>query len=274
MSVNTASAIQSRRVQATASWGATAPAAGLVARLPLDVKRFLTPGVLIPAALALAGITLIVIGQVLNNAPPQSNLPDLTVPPPTVEPTPSETATPGATESPDATATAAPTPLPEDVVAVQVQIANLGINVPVRTWSPPPEQSNEAPFPPDDAVFIFTDATQPGRGSNTFIFGHALEHLFKPLWNARIGDEVLVGMSNEQVLRYRVTEVRPNVPGCPSPDDEPHPYPPLALVRGGDGCAESGFWLGGAPEERVTLQTSQGFNPNWGELIVIAEPVD
>ena len=106
------------------------------------------------------------------------------------------------------------------------------------------------------------------------MFGHALEHLFKPLWNTRIGDEVLVRMSNDQVLRYRVTEVRPNVPGCPHPSDEPHPYPPLALQRAGDACAESSFWLEDAPEERLTLQTSQGFNPHWGELVVIAKPVE
>ncbi len=240
-----------------------------LARASVTARRFITPGFLIPAGLALAGIALIVAGQLLTEGPPASVLPTLTPPPRTATPppSPSATTTPTATPSPSRS----PTPLPDDVVAEQVQIAAVGINVPVRTWSPPPEQSNEPPYPPTDAAFIFTDATQPGRNSNTFIFAHALEHLFKPLWNVRIGDEVLVGMSNGEVLVYRVTEVRPNVP-CPQANQEPHPYPPLALQRAGDECDHS--WLGDAPEERLTLKTSQGYNSNWGELIIIAKPVE
>lgn len=230
----------------------------------LDLKKFLTPGVLIPAALALAGITLIVIGQMLSSRPPESGLPDITPPPPTSAP---PTASPDATVSPDATATpAAPSPYPDDVVAEQLQIEAVGINVGVL-------QSQDAEtddFPPADSAFILSGGAQPGRNTNSFVFAHALENLFKPLWNVRIGDEVLVQMSNGDVLTYRITEVRPNTP-CPDPGAEAHPYPPLALQRAGEDCDVS--WLNDAPEERLTLQTSQGFNRNWGELIVIAEPV-
>ena len=211
---------------------------------------------------------MIVLGTVLNDDAPRSTLPPIAQPTATMAPPPTDT--PEATASPDATAAtatpAAPTPYPDDVVAEQLQIEAVGINVGVL-------QSQDAAtddFPPADSAFILSGGAQPGRNTNSFIFAHALEHLFKPLWNVRIGDEVLVQMSNGDVLTYRITEVRPTTP-CPDPDAEAHPYPPLALQRAGEDCDVS--WLDDAPTEQLTLQTSQGFNRNWGELIVIAEPV-
>ena len=76
----------------------------------------------------------------------------------------------------------------------------------------------------------------------------------------------------------RVTEVRPNVP-CPDPDattNNPEDFgvtPPLALQIHDD-CSEGAFWTQPTDYERLTLQTSQGYNRNWGELVVIADPVD
>jgi hypothetical protein len=32
-------------------------------------------------------------------------------------------------------------------------------------------------------------------------------------------------------------------------------------------------WTQPTDHERLTLQTSQGYNRNWGELIVVAEPL-
>ena len=71
-----------------------------------------------------------------------------------------------------------------------------------------------------------------------------------------------------------VTEVRPNV-ACPDPGADPAlnpPNPPLALQIH-DNCDEGGFWTQPTDHERLTLQTSQGYNRNWGELVVIAKPV-
>jgi hypothetical protein len=78
-------------------------------------------------------------------------------------------------------------------------------------------------------------------------------------------------MSDDSVLAYVVTEVRPNVP-CPDPAAEPMPNPPLALQIH-DTCAEGQRWLQPTDRERLTLQTSQGYNRNWGELIVIGKPI-
>ena len=75
-------------------------------------------------------------------------------------------------------------------------------------------------------------------------------------------------------LAYVVTEVRPNV-ACPDPGADPAlnpPNPPLALQIH-DNCDEGGFWTQPTDHERLTLQTSQGYNRNWGELVVIAKPV-
>ncbi|MDQ3881152.1 MAG: sortase [Chloroflexota bacterium] len=237
------------------------------------MTRLITPGVLVPVGLAAAGVVMIVVGQRLGEPAPTSSLPPIVIP--TETPvgvlSPSAAATgsrPAPTGAPAVTPEPTLTPLPDDVVAVQLQVNTQPepINVAVKQ-SDSPETDD---FPPDDAAFILSGGSQPGRNTNSFIFAHALDHLFKRLWNARVGDQVLVRMSNDQVLEYRITEVRPNVP-CPDPNAEPHPYPPLALQRGGDDCDTS--WLDPTPTEQLTLQTSQGYNRNWGELVIIAKPV-
>lgn len=152
------------------------------------------------------------------------------------------------------------------MVAVQLEVPSVGINVAVR-------QSTSADtdgFPPSDAAYILRSSSQPGRGTSTYVFAHALNTLFKPLWNVQLGADVLVRLSDDSVLSYTVTEVRPNVP-CPDPNADPMPDPPLAL-RVHDDCTEGRRWLERTEHERLTLQTSQGFNRNWGELVVIAEP--
>jgi hypothetical protein len=238
------------------------------------VKRL--SGWLLPLLLALAGGGLIIAGQLdLDTAPPPS-LPDI----PDATPTPTEVALASPTGAPSIsaspTATPSPTPLPDDVVAVQLEIEAVGINVRVLAATDPATCA----FPPSEAAYILCDGAQPGRNSNSYIFAHAINTLFKPLWNVRIGDEVQVLMSDGSVLNYRVTEVRPNV-ACPDDDpDNPELNPeslgvtlPLALQYAGDDCDEGVAWTRPVDHERLTLQTSQGFNRNWGELVVIAEPI-
>ncbi|HEX9635750.1 MAG TPA: sortase [Candidatus Limnocylindria bacterium] len=223
---------------------------------------------LLPLILAVAGVALIVVGS-LDLDPPGSSLPPIPDP---SSPVALATPSPEPSASPDATATAepttTPTPIPPDWVAVQLQIESVGVNVLVK-------QSGSGgidDFPPDDAAYILRNSSQPGRGTNSYIFAHALLSLFKPLWNVQVGDDVKVLMSDGAVLRYVVTEVRPNVP-CPDDREAPHPNPPLVLKYAGPGCEEGAAWTQPADHERLTLQTSQGFNRNYGELIVIAKPV-
>jgi hypothetical protein len=111
------------------------------------------------------------------------------------------------------------------------------------------------------------------------MFGHAHLDLFKPLWNVQLGARIKVLMSDGAVLRYVVTEVHPNVP-CPDDDADPALNPdtlgitlPLALRLGPHDCSQGVIWTQPTDHERLTLQTSQGYNRNYGELVVVADPV-
>jgi hypothetical protein len=229
----------------------------------------------LPIILAVAGVMLIIVGSLDNAVEPAASLPPIARP--TASPTPEPTEAPTATGVPSHTPAASaepteeptPTPLPDSVTAVQMEIPSVGINVVVRHST----SAETDGFPPSDAAYILRASSQPGRNTNSYVFAHALNSLFKPLWNAQLGAEVLVRMSDESVLRYVITEVRPNV-ACPDPDADPAlnpPDPPLALQIH-DTCDEGGYWLLPTDHERLTLQTSQGYNRNWGELVIVAEP--
>jgi sortase family protein len=231
----------------------------------------------LPIILGVAGVALIIVGTLDLDAGSSSSIPPFpsSTPTPVAEATP----TPGSSVSASPSASVVPTeqptpsPLPSNVVAVQLAVPSVGINVAVR-------QSTSAEtdgFPPNDAAYILQSGHQPGRNTNSYIFGHALNSLFKPLWNVQLGAEVLVRMSDDSILRYVVTEVRPNV-ACPDPNADPalNPEafgiePPLALQIHDD-CEQGGFWTVPTDYERLTLQTSQGYNRNWGELVIVAEP--
>lgn len=230
-------------------------------------------GWLLPLLLALAGGGLIIAGQLDLDVAPSPSLPDIPDPTPTEVARLTPTAAPTASQAP--TASPSPTPLPDDVIATQLQIEAVGINV--RVLQATDDQT--CSFPPDVAAYVLCGGAQPGRNENSYVFAHAINSLFKPLWNIRIGDEVEVLMTNGSVLRYRVTEVRPNV-ACPDPDADPALNPeafgitlPLALRYAGDDCDEGVAWTRPVHHERLTLQTSQGYNRNWGELVVIADPI-
>ena len=231
----------------------------------------------LPIILGVAGVALIIVGTVGLGEDPVESLPPIArpsgTPAPTATPEPStSTDPPSLSPSVEPSATPEPTrtPLPDDVVAVQMEVPSVGINIPVRQSSNAETDS----FPPTDAAYILRSSSQPGRNTNSYVFAHALNTLFKPLWNVQIGAEVLIRMSDDSVLAYVVTEVRPNV-ACPDPNADPAlnpPDPPLALQIH-DNCEEGAFWTQPTDHERLTLQTSQGYNRNWGELVVIAKPV-
>ncbi|MGH2463518.1 MAG: sortase domain-containing protein [Candidatus Limnocylindria bacterium] len=209
------------------------------------------------------GIVLILAGQLPLDNGSEPSLPP--IPPPSLV---AETGTPDVASPTESTPepTPDPTPVPADWVATQIQIESVGLNVAVQRLAPGQPLGN-------CCAFLLSQTADPGRGTNSYIAAHALLTLFKGLWNVQLGAEVLVLMSDGQVLHYRVTEVHPNV-SCPDPDAEPMTPPiPLDLLYSGPGCAEGGRWTAPTDHERLTLQTSQGFNRNWGELIVVALPI-
>ena len=228
----------------------------------------------LPIILGVTGVALIIIGTLDLDGEPTASLPPIATATPTEvaeatrRPEPSPSATPSSTAEPTELPT--PSPLPSSVTAVQLDVPSVGIRVAVKQ-STSAETDN---FPPTDAAYILQSGQQPGRNTNSYIFAHAINTLFKPLWNVQIGDEVLVRMSDESILRYVVTEVRPNV-ACPDANADPafDPVdPPLALQIHED-CEQGAFWTIPTDYERLTMQTSQGYNRNWGELVIVAEPV-
>lgn len=236
----------------------------------------------LPIILGVVGVALIIIGTLDLDAEPTASLPPIATATPTqvAERTPEPTASASPSQSASAQPSASPTPspLPSNVTAVQLEVPSVGINVLVIQ----PTTTQQCGFPPSDGAYLLcrTDADgnllptrQPGRNTNSYVFAHAVNDLFKPLWNVQLGAEVLVLMSDDSILRYVVTEVRPNV-ACPDPDADPAlnpPDPPLALQIHTT-CDEATFWTADTAYERLILQTSQGYNRNWGELVIVAEP--
>ncbi len=235
------------------------------------MKRILAPGLLVPLLLAVAGVSLIIASQLdLDRPTAVRTLPPIPDPTPTPSALPSESISPSASPIP----TPAPT-LHSTAKAVQIQIDTYpdDINIPLRKSASRATDS----FPPEDAAFILSGSSEPGRGTNSYIFAHARVGLFHNLWNVQLGALVKIMMSDGAVLAYRVTEIHPNV-ACPDdhpPNPQLNPGPgdlPLALQVAKD-CAEGGLWTSqDVDHERLTLQTSQGYNRNWGEFVVIAEP--
>lgn len=228
---------------------------------------------LLPLLLAVVGVALIIVGQLDLDARPASTLPPIDDPTPT--PVALGTPTPMPTNGETPAPTPEPTPIPRDWVAVQIQIESVGINLPVEKSKSHATDS----FPPDHAAFILSEGSEPGRGTNSYMFGHAHLDLFKPLWNVQLGARIKILMSDGAVLRYVVTEVHPNV-ACPDPDADPALNPenmgitlPLALRLGPRDCSAGVVWTQPTDHERLTLQTSQGYNRNYGELVVVADPI-
>jgi len=233
------------------------------------MRRLSAPGIVVPLVLALVGSFLILVGQLRldTEAVALPSIPDATSAPPS--PSPSGTTLPSGSLTPTVppTPTVAPTPVPANWVAVQIAIPSVGLNTRVKQATTKAQND----FPPHDAAYILRGGSEPGRGTNSYIFGHAELYLFKRLWNVQLGAEVKILMSDGKVLRYRVTEIHPNT-SCPDSRAAPDPSPPLALRLAPAGCPGQ-YWTRSTDHERLTLQTSQGYNRNYGELIVVALPI-
>ena len=224
------------------------------------MKGSTAPGIVLPLILAVAGASLIVAAQVPLDSPASlPGIPDET-PIAVATPTPGPS---GFTPKPTPTAT----PIPEGWHAVQLEVSSVALNVAVKHAAP-----GQGGFPPDDAAYILYSSAEPGHDENSYIVGHALQHLFKRLWNVTLGAEIKILMSDQTVLRYVVTEIHPNQ-ACPDGGAAPMTVtPPLALQYAPAGCPGA-RWAKKTGYELLTLQTSQGFNRNWGELIIVAEPL-
>lgn len=122
-----------------------------------------------------------------------------------------------------------------------LRIPRLGIQAPIL--------EGDGTDVPLDAVAHHPGTAWPGQGSNTYLYGHARQGLFRDLWQARTGDLVEVELASGAMASYRVTEVRP-------------------LVEWDDLRV-----LAPTSNERLTLQTCVWYDLTSPRLVVIAEPV-
>ena len=102
------------------------------------MKRFSAPGIVLPLLLAVVGVALILVGQLQLDGPPHESLPAIP-----------DATTPVAVASASPTAEPSPTPIPDDWVAVQIEIASVDLNVAVKHAT-----QGESAFPPDDAAYV------------------------------------------------------------------------------------------------------------------------
>lgn len=127
-----------------------------------------------------------------------------------------------------------------EVVASRIQVPRLGIDLPIVEGD-----GIDAPL---TKAAHYPGTAWPGAGSNIYIYGHAQEGLFLPLWNAREGDVIVLGLVDGSERRYVVSEVRPRVAYNDHTVIEP------------------------TPTEQLTLQTSTSYVATAPRFVIIAVP--
>lgn len=160
---------------------------------------------------------------------------------------PAASAAPAAAPIPSATAlvaTSTPGPIPP---GYRVKVPCLAIDLPIAEGVI--SRDIEQQQTPEGYAFHLPGTSIPGQPGNTYLYAHARVGMFLALWNAQVGDEVLITTPDGATLHYVVGEVMAAVP----PDD-------VAVAQQ-------------TPDERLTLQTSTGPVPRNPRFVVIARPV-
>jgi LPXTG-site transpeptidase (sortase) family protein len=146
--------------------------------------------------------------------------------------------TPGVTVTPSPSAIK---PIPD---GFRIQIPRLAIDLPIAEGVI--QRDIDQQQTPEGFAFHLPGTSTPGERGNTYVYSHARVGMFLALWNAQVGDEVLVSTPDGRKLTYVVTEVRAKVP----PTD-------ISVAQPTD-------------DERLTLQTSTGPRPEDPRFVVIA----
>ena len=126
----------------------------------------------------------------------------------------------------------------------RIEIARLGINLPIAEGDVPRDVDRAQT--PEYYAFHLPGTSMFGAG-NTYIYAHARVGMFLSLWNARVGDVVIVRTPNGP-REYFVAEIHPRVP----PTDI--------------------SWAGPTQDTRLTLQTSTGPYGTDPRFVVVARP--
>ena len=171
-------------------------------------------------------------------------------PPVAVQPSVSPTASAFATSRPPTTEFPTPSPGPRAIPdGYRVQIPRLRIDLPIKEGDLARDIDNQQT--PEHAAFHLPGTAIPGEGGNSYIYAHARTGMFLALWDAKVGDEVIIVVPSPPDGRthlYVVSEVHPRVPHNET------------------------SWVLPTPMERLTLQTSTGPNPQDPRFVVVALP--
>lgn len=157
-------------------------------------------------------------------------------------------ATPPLPDTAESPVAASPRPL--DVAGLHVVVPRLDIDLPLQIGDP----ERDVPRPgfsgatPEHVALVFPGSRDPGDGGNTYIYAHARAGMFLSLWNARIGDAVLIRSDAGAERAYEIVLIVPRV----DPGDT--------------------HWLDSTGPERLTLQTSTGPRPEDPRFIAVAYP--
>jgi hypothetical protein len=171
---------------------------------------------LLPAVLTAAGVTLIGAGLLSYTSSAQAN-PLESAEPTTIAASPSQSFA-AATLPPLASApVATPAPSgPSDRVATRVVVEALGIDLPVIR-----PKGGSTTYPQCNVAMYLQDAAfaQPGSGRSTYIYAHARDGMFGPIYerailrkhggpNSMVGMAVEVYTSDDQLFLYEVHQVK------------------------------------------------------------------
>lgn len=125
-------------------------------------------------------------------------------------------------------------------VAVRIAVPRLGIDLPIV--------EGDGVNAPDSEAAHFPGTAWPGAGSNTYLYGHAREGIFLPLWDAVEGDRILLTLADGSTACYEVDRI-----------DAALPWNDLSVLLPTD-------------HEQLTLQTSTSYTPTAPRFVVVALP--
>lgn len=146
---------------------------------------------------------------------------------------------PVASHSPTSNPSPAPTPN-RGIKAKRIEIARLGIDLKIV--------EGDGIDAPRGKAAHYPGSGWPDGGTNIYIYGHAQTGMFLRLWEAKVGDQIVLTLVDGTQRTYVVAKINPRVP-----------WNAIA-------------YLDPTPVEQLTLQTSTSYYPTSPRFIVIAYP--
>lgn len=172
---------------------------------------------LLPAALTAAGVTLIAAGLLSYTGSVSAADPAASVEPTIVAADPGASMSfpslPPIEVSPSASSLPSATP-DANRVATRVVVEALGIDLPIVK-----ARGSSTTYPQCNVAMYIQELSQPGHGAATYLYAHARDGMFGPIYERAIlrqsgGAKSMIGMivqvytSDDQLYEYQVTEVR------------------------------------------------------------------